>query len=307
MAVRAYRTSPPQADADSSAAEAVEQLFNATLVEGTGVVIDRQGLILTNHHVVRGADDLDAWVAGHGWLPARLVAADSLYDLAVIAVHPGAPGLPDAARFSAPRADEVGGALVALGFTPGEPPDAGPTTLSGRLTSCHRSLQSALDPARSRYYGDLLECTIPLKPGHSGGPLIDGTGGVVGLNTAAVIRHSTGQRIGYAIPMSGHVQSVIARLARGETVVHGYLGLFVCTCDNRGLGVVAVDVRPDSPAAASGVRRGDVILGIDGTPVGSAAHLAELVSRSSPGRDLAMTVRRDGRVHDLAVRPGLRP
>jgi S1-C subfamily serine protease len=269
------------------------------LVEGTGVAIDGAGLILTSHHVVRYADELEVWHPRLGWLAGRLAGADPLNDLAVISID---EPLADVARLAAPGPENVGGGIVAVGFTPGAEPADGPTALFGQVTGLHRSLQSALDPTLTHYYGDLIETTVPLEPGHSGGPLVDASGTVVGLNTAAVIQRSTGQRVGYAIPMSDHVRGIVARLARGEPVVHGYLGVLVCTCDTHARGVVIEDVLPASPAASADLQPGDTILRVNGTAIQSAAHLAELVRATPPGGQLPVTVLRRNQIRDLSLR-----
>ena len=304
VAVRAFRGGPEDdAHAEVPATSGAADLVGPVLIEGTGVVIDRGGLILTNHHVVRRTNDLRVWTPRHGWVAARVVGTDPLHDLAVISID---QPLLFVARLTRAGPNSVGSRVASLGFTPGEAPDNGPTTLIGRLTGAHRSLQSALDPTLTRYYGDLLESTVPLQPGHSGGALIDASGAVVGLNTAAVIHRRSGRRVGYAIPMSDYIRGIIARLAQGEPVVHAYLGVLVRTHDTRTPGVVVEEVLPDSPAARGRLQPGDTILSINSTAIRSAAQLAELIRSSPPGCSLPLRVRREGRTRQLAVQLCLR-
>ena len=304
VAVRAFRGDPADdAHAEAPATSGAADLVDPVLVEGTGVVIDRGGLILTNHHVVRRTSDLRVWTPRHGWVAARVVGTDPLHDLAVISID---EPLLFTARLTRPGRKCVGSCVAALGFTPGTAPANGLTTLTGRLMGIHRSLQSALDPTLTRYYGDLLESTIPLQPGHSGGALIDASGAVVGLNTAAVLHRRSGRRAGYAIPMSDYIRGIITRLALGEPVVHAYLGVLVRTCDTHTRGVVIEEVLPDSPAARGHLQPGDTILRVNSTAIQSAAHLAELIRSSPPGCSLPLMVRREGCTRQLAVQPCLR-
>lgn len=258
-------------------------------IEGSGVVIDRDGLVLTNHHVVRDAADLEIWIPSVGWRPARVVGVDTYGDLAIIKVD---ARLCCAARLADADTLRVGQPVVALGHTPGEDMATAADALTGRLTGLHRSLQSALDPTHNRYYGDLLESTVPLKPGHSGGALIDRSGAVVGISTAAVMHRRTGHRNGYAIPMSGYVRSVIERLVRGRPVVHGYLGLLVSVCAADGGGVRVERLVPGGPAQRAGLRAGDTIISFHSTPVRSAAHLSNLVRGGPIGQSVPVRVRR---------------
>ncbi len=275
-------------------------------IEGTGVIIDRSGLILTNQHVIRDASDLRVWSPELNWRRARLVGADVQSDLAVIAVD---DDMPCAARLGDGEPITPGEPVVALGYTPGGPPLVerdGPTVLPGRLTATQRSLQGALDPAHKRYYGDLLESTVPLLPGHSGGALINRTGAVIGINTAAVTHYRTGQRTGYAIPIAPYQRAIIERIARGETVVHGYLGLLVRALDG-GAGVPVERVVPDGPAHRAGLRRGDVIVRYGGAMLTNAAGLAELIRRSPPDRPVSLSIMRGQRQLEVMCRPVARP
>jgi len=220
VAIRATRNGPETGLTESGPVASASQchLTNRTVsvprssrvrVEGTGVVIDRSGLILTNHHVIEGSTVIRAWVQDRGWVSARLIQADSAADLVVLAVE---AEFPAAVRWSDVDELHVGQAVAALGYTPGSDPQEGPAVLRGRLTGLHRSLQSELDPSQRHFYGDLLESTVPLLQGHSGGPLIDRTGAVIGINTAAVTHQPSGRRTGYAIRASVFARSAVSEL-----------------------------------------------------------------------------------------------
>lgn len=275
-----------------------------TLVEGSGVVISRAGLVLTNHHVVRGSADLRVWSDPAGWQPARLLAADPASDLAVLALDQRLPAAARLAERAPLRVDEP---VVAIGYTPGCDVEAGPTVLAGRLASLHHSLQRSLDPRHGAYYGDLLASTVPLEPGHSGGALVDRTGAVIGLNTAAARDYRTGARTGYAIPVTGYAREVINRLVRGERVIHGYLGLLLRTAPAASGAVPVAAVVPGGPAEAAGLRPGDAIVSFDGRNVGRATDLAAQVRAAPIGRPVPIVLRRAGTTVTLACMPEPRP
>jgi len=304
VAIRAKRDAhSPEASTDLFTSTEPRGPLNGILIEGTGTVVDCRGLILTNHHVVQHARLLEVWVRG-GWVPARIVGIDRQSDLAAISVD---QTLPAAARWTNAADLRVGQAVAALGFAPGQDPADGPNTLRGRLTGLHRSLQSALDPTQDRYYGDLLESTIPLESGHSGGPLIDRAGAVVGINTASVTHRKSGRRTGYAIPASDHMRSVVAALARGGDVSHGYLGVLVCATPRGNTGVPIERVVPGGPADQAGVRTADVILRVAGTAVNSAAQLAEAVRGGAAGSPVRLDLRRGRRDLELTCTLAWRP
>ncbi|MHC4065887.1 MAG: S1C family serine protease [Planctomycetota bacterium] len=279
-------------------------LLGRVLVDGTGVVLDRSGLIVTNHHVVRNAAVVEVWASCGAWLPARVVGTDSQSDLAVIAVD---ARLPAAARWADAGALRIAQAVVALGYTPGRDLGKGPQALRGRLTGLHRSLQGALDPTQDRYYGDLLQSTVPLEPGHSGGPLIDRTGSVVGINTASVTRRKSGRCSGYAIRASRHIQSVIVALASGRAVSHGYLGVLVCADAAGRRGVPVEQVVPGGPADRAGLRPADVIVRVADSATHTAAQLAEAVRAGPIGKTLRLDVQRGGQRLELPCALRARP
>ncbi len=268
------------------------------LVEGSGVIIDTLGLVLTNFHVVREVDDLEVWVAGLGWTQARLVGADPLDDLAVLSID---RTLGFAASLGRGENNALGQEVVAVGYSPGELPEHGPTALSGEVTAWNRSLQTALDPSNASYYGHMIESTVPLKPGHSGGPLVDSCGRVIGINTAAVTRRSTGRRTGYAIPMTDYILSVVERLTKGMPVDHSYLGVGICACPRHRNTTTVQHIMANSPAATAGLRIGDSIITFNGQPVSGAAQLAELVRSNLRQEQVRLSVERSGQMISVDV------
>ena len=278
---------------------------------GTGMIIDREGHILTNEHVIRGTDNIEVDLPGVGWVPARVVGVDPQSDLAVIGVD---RPVSVTCRFG-DRADiAVGLPVAAIGARLSASSEGETAGLVGRLSRLDCCLQGVLDPAQERFYGNMLESTVALPPGYSGGPLVDACGRVIGVNTAAATDRRSEDRLGYSIPLSSYNRSIITRLARGERVEHGYLGVYVRTpVDGSFLGAATSDASPvvervvaGSPAARAGLRPGDVIAGVGGAPLRSASHLAERIRRAPVGSLISIHVDRGGRRLTLEATPTAR-
>ncbi len=275
------------------------------------MIIDPEGRILTNEHVIRGTDNIEVDLPGIGWVPARVVGVDPQSDLAVIGVD---RPVSVSCRFGDRPKIAVGLPVAAIGARLSASNEGETAGLVGRLSRLDCCLQGVLDPAQERFYGNMLESTVSLPPGYSGGPLIDACGRVIGVSTAAATDRHTEDRLGYAIPMSSYNRSIIARLARGESVEHGYLGVFVRTpvdgssraATPTNAGIVVERVVAGSPAARAGLRPGDIIAGVGGTPVRSASHLAERVRRAPVGSPSSIHVDRGGRHLTLEAIPAAR-
>lgn len=304
-AARSSRTT--SASASAWATDASSQSWS----RGTGMIIDREGHILTNEHVIRGTDNIEVDLPGIGWIPARVVGIDPQSDLAVIGVD---QPVSVTCRFGDRATIAVGLPVAAIGARLSASNEGETAGLVGRLSRLDCCLQSVLDPAQERFYGNMLESTVSLPPGYSGGPLIDACGRVIGVSTAAATDRHTEDRLGYAIPMSTYNRSIIARLARGERVEHGYLGVFVRTqvdgssraAMTTNADIVVERVVAGSPAARAGLRPGDVIAGVGGTPVRSASHLAERVRRAPVGSHISIHVERGARRLTLEATPTAR-
>lgn len=275
-------------------------------LDGTGIVIDAGGLILTNHHVVGDDNELLVRLPEGAWVSASVVGTDPQSDLAVIRTARPAKSIAELGDAADLR---PGQPLAALGYPEGNVHRA--VTLTGRLSRRSRSLQGALDPAQRRFYGNLIESTIPIPPGCSGGPLLDGEGRVVGINTAVAVDPQTGRKLGYAIPMSARIRSIIARLGRGETIGHGYVGLLVraesVARAGEARGARVERTITGSPAHQAGIQAGDIIIRVDGRPIRNGGELAEAIRGAADGRPIELHLLRNGRPAALTVTPSARP
>lgn len=258
---------------------------------GSGFLIDAAGYVVTNHHVVRGAQSVSVSLDDGRHLPARLIGIDPWTDLAVLRIEAGAP-LPWL-RLGDSDTVRPGDWVVAMG---------NPFGLDGSVTA-------GIVSARGRNigqgpYDDYIQVDAAINTGNSGGPLFATDGSVVGVNTA-IYTPAGGQGsvgIGFAIP-SQLVREVVAAIRAEGRVERGFLGaaaqsLTPALAGALGLpgvtGALIDDVVANSPAARSGLRAGDVVTAADGQTLPDARALARLVAATRAGNALVLTVRRDG-------------
>ena len=276
---------------------------------GTGVMIDRDGNILTNYHVIEGAQSLTVDLTDGTQLRGQVVGTDPGNDLAVIrAPIPSDKIKP--ATFGDSESVRVGEPVFAIG----NPFGLVFTVTSGIISGRERE-RSALD---GRPIRNVLQTDAAVNPGNSGGPLFNARGEVVGINSS--IENPTGQRvfvgIGFAVP-SNTATRFIPQLVRGETPKHAQLGISGVTLDASNAdgvgvsinqGVYITGVAPGSPAAQAGLRGaqrgGDVITAIDGRLVRSIGELAGIIDSHAVGETVTLTVRRGS--EDLQLRAVLR-
>src|SRR5437764_13531648 len=232
---------------------------------GSGVIISPDGYIVTNNHVVEGAVNINVTLGDRRVLPAKLVGADPLTDLAVVKVD--ATDLP-----SIPWGDSTK-------LRPGQSVLAFGNPFGFRFTVT-RGIVSALnrpnpDATNRRKPGEFIQTDAAINPGNSGGPLVNARGEVVGINTFLISDNGSFSGMGFAIPSQIVKPTVDALIAHGK-VVHGYMGIGITdvTPENskffdlsKSAGALVSQVEPDSPAAKAGLKTGDVITGLDGKPV----------------------------------------
>lgn len=267
---------------------------------GSGVIVGADGYILTNDHVVDGATDIRVELVDGRSLPATLVGADEPSDLAVIKVD--ATGLP-AVRFGDSDAVQVGDVALALG----NPLGVGQTVTMGIISAKGRS-----SGVGDGSYEDFLQTDAPINHGNSGGALVSVDGALIGIN-AQIVSNSDGNiGIGFAIPAK-MAQHVFAALKTSGRVRRGQLGLTAqpVTPDiaaSLGLpsaeGVIVAEIAPDSAASRAGLKQGDVIVAIDGTPIRDSNTLRNRIADTAPGVTVALQVVRDGASRAITARLG---
>ena len=272
----------------------------ATWGAGSGFIIRSDGLILTNEHVIAGAREITVVLPGGQHHPARVRATYRRGDLAVIAIDPD--GLPPATLGDADWVRR-GQWTMALGNPYGLSMDGQATVSIGVVGAVQRSLPE-LGRLHGRCYDNMIQTTADMNLGHSGGPLVDMYGRVVGINTAIFSRTGLSESVGFAIPMSRPIKAVVSRLLAGESIEDGYLGVWASAVPPRDAkmlqlppdqGVRIWRVEHDSPAEHAGLRSGDIILTYHGTPVESGEHLARLVCQTAPGMVVNLETLRDRR------------
>ncbi len=269
---------------------------------GSGFFISPDGYILTNNHVVQGADTITVHMSDGRSLPAHLVGRDPATDLAVIKVNGGAFPFVNFENAARPR---VGDWVIAVGNLFG----LGGTATAGIVSALGR------DNVADSPLLDYMQIDAPINRGNSGGPTFDTEGRVVGVNTAIYTPSGGSVGIGFDIP-ADVASSISRQLIAHGSVQHGYLGATVqeITPDlAQSLGVASdagaiVDaVSPDGPAARAGLRNGDIVTAVNGKSVHSPSEVTRLVAFSSPGARLDLNVLRDGRSLRVAAFAGVRP
>ncbi|MFN3955692.1 MAG: trypsin-like peptidase domain-containing protein [Pararhodobacter sp.] len=238
---------------------------------GSGVIVSGDGVVVSNYHVVGGADDIRVVLGDRREFLADLILADAESDLAILQLR-AASGLP-ALAFADSDAAQVGDLVLAIG----NPFGVGQTVSSGIVSALARS-GIAVGSGR----GYFIQTDAAINPGNSGGALVDLTGRLVGINTAILTRTGGSHGIGFAIPSNLVAQVVAQARAGNERFIHPWAGIAGQAVDaaladafDLGLpqGVVITDLHPLSPLAGAGLRPGDVVLSIDGEPVNSPPEL----------------------------------
>jgi serine protease Do len=259
-----------------------------TAATGSGFIIEPDGMIVTNNHVVEGADKITVTLSDKREFDARLVGNDPATDLALLKID--ATGLP-VVKFGDSDKVRVGDPVIAVG----NPFGLGGTVTAGIVSAKDRSIGAGR-------YDDFLQIDAPINHGNSGGPTFNTKGEVIGVNTA--INSPTGGNvgIGFAIP-SNLVAHVVKELEGQGYVERGWLGVQIQAIDedlakSLGLdepkGALVAQVTPDSPAAKAGLERGDVILEYAGQPIGDLRTLTRAVGDTDPGTEAKIVVWRDG-------------
>jgi len=262
---------------------------------GSGFIIDKEGYIITNNHVVEKAEQIKVKLSDKKEYDAQVIGTDPKTDLALIKIK--AAGSLPVVRLGDSDKLEVGEWVVAIG----NPFGLEQTVTTGIISAKGRVIGAGP-------YDDFLQTDASINPGNSGGPLFNLKGEVVGINTAIV---AGGQGIGFAIPVN-MAKGLLPQLKKGK-VVYGYLGVYIQDitpelATSFGLkeakGVLVSDVTPDSPAKKGGVNKGDVILEYDGKQVEEKGQLTKMVGKTAIGKKVKLVVQRDKEQKTLWVTIG---
>ena len=268
---------------------------------GSGFIVSNDGYILTNAHVVRGADEVEVKLIDKRTFSARVIGSDSRTDVAVIKIT--ANNLP-AVKLGDPARLRVGEAVAAIG----SPFGFENSVTAGIVSAKGRSL-----PSES--YVPYIQTDVPINPGNSGGPLFNMKGEVVGINSQIYSRSGGYQGVSFAIPIDVAME-VAEQLKTAGKVSRGWLGVVVqeVTADlaesfgmDRPRGALIAQVQADSPAARAGLQAADVILMFGGRLVENSGDLPRMVGMTKPGAKVPLQVWRRGKAQELAVTLGELP
>jgi len=264
---------------------------------GSGVIVTPDGTILTNNHVIDGATDIKVDLSDKREFQAKIVGTDAKTDIAVLKINAtDLPSLPigDSSKL------QVGDVVFAIG----EPFGLTSTATMGIVSATGRG------DLGIENYEDFIQTDAAINPGNSGGAMIDLRGNLIGINTAILAENGGGnQGIGFAIPIN-MARAVMDQIVSHGKVVRGYLGLYPqdvtpALAKQFGLsqpsGALVGEVEPDTPAARAGLKRGDVIVAMNGQAITSANDLRLRVSEMAPGTTVKLQISREGKTQDVNV------
>jgi serine protease DegQ len=277
---------------------ATQRAFNL----GSGVVVSAGGYVLTNHHVVDGADEIEVALHDGRKLLARIVGTDPDTDLAVLRVS--ADNLP-AISFGSSEALRVGDVVLAIG----NPFTLGHTVTSGIVSALGRSGLGMTT------FENFIQTDAAINPGNSGGALIDAGGNLVGINTLIISQTGGSGGIGFAIPVST-AKMVLEQIIKTGVVTRGWIGVElrdVTPLDAASLqlgaqrGALIAVVQRGGPADKAGVRPGDVAVEVQGKPVADATAMLNVIAALPPGEPAKMKLKRQGQEVEATLNVGRRP
>ena len=262
---------------------------------GSGVIVTKDGYILTNNHVVDNADEVKVTLQDGREFTAKVIGKDPKTDIAVLKVD--AKDLPFLETADSDKI-EVGDIVLAIG----NPFGIGQTVTMGMVSATGRATLG-LD------YEDFIQTDAAINPGNSGGALVDTEGRLIGINTAILSRSGGNQGIGFAIP-TNLARDVMESLVKDGKVTRGYLGVMIQDVTlalakefklKDQTGALISDVVPQGPADKAGLKSGDVVLEFHGKPVRDSRHLKLQVARVQPGETVPVKVLRDGSTKTIQV------
>lgn len=269
---------------------------------GSGFIIGSDGYILTNNHVIDGAEDVNVRLHDQREFEAEIVGVDPLSDLALLKID--AEGLPELA-FAKAGTLKVGQWVVAIGSPFGLDYSAS----AGIVSAMGRSINS-----NESQYVPFIQTDVAINPGNSGGPLFNLKGEVVGINSQIYTRSGGSNGLSFSIP-ADVAQEVVAQLKDGGRVQRGWLGVYIKDVSrdvaisfglDKPIGALVYDVEEGSPAEEAGLLPSDIIIGFNGKTVSDSGALPQMVGRQSPGSEVELEVMRRGKKEAVTVTLGER-
>ena len=269
---------------------------------GSGVVIGPEGYILTNHHVIEAADEIEVALADGRKAPARIVGTDPETDLAVLKTSLG--GLPSI-TFGHPQNLSVGDVVLAIG----NPFGVGQTVTMGIVSALGRSHLGIST------FENFIQTDAAINPGNSGGALVDSTGNLIGINSAIYSRTGGSLGIGFAIP-ADLARQVLEQIVRTGSVTRGWIGVEVQDISaelaesfrlSDTNGTLIAGVQRGGPADRAGIKPGDILIAVEAKPVTDSNSMLNLIAALEPGRGAKLKILRNRKEMTIPVNVGKRP
>jgi putative serine protease PepD len=312
---QAVRTSVVSIDVSGQAQSGRRSGGTAVNASGTGVLLDNQGDILTNNHVVTlggssKAGSIQVALANGKTVAAQIVGQDPASDLAVIRIDTASAAGLTPIKWADSSSILVGEPVVAIGYAL----DLGgePTVTTGVVSAVNREID---EPGTT--ISGAVQTDAAINPGNSGGPLLDANGQVIGINTAGLTGTAGQPAVGINFAISAQTaQPVVQSLVNGGTVTRGYLGVGVGSVDAQGAqagragatqGALIGQVSPGSPAAQAGLQTGDIVVKVGSTAITNPGDLTSALTQNGPGSKVTVTFSRNGSQQTAQVTVGQRP